>query len=262
MHPTCTKILLVGCGAMGNALRQGWQPHKDIEVLVIDPQSAAGIDMFGTVQELPEDYQPDVVLFAIKPQIATDVVPYYALFNQSDTLFISIMAGVSVAKIKQLLGGEAAIIRTMPNLPAVVGEGVTGIYSEATLQPTVKQKVTDLFSGIGATVWVEAEDHLNSVTAISGSGPAYFFRLVEAMATAGEQLGLSKDIADQLARQTLVGAGALLSRSQESVEQLRIKVTSPGGTTAAALSIFEADNALDDLILKAATAAFHRAKEL
>lgn len=258
---TAEKILLVGCGAMGGALRQGWQ-HKDLDVTVISPHSAAEHNAFSSPKELPQDFQPDVVVFAIKPQIAVSVLPYYKRFSTAKTFFVSIMAGISVEKMQQLLGNEAMIIRAMPNLPVLVREGATGIYSSVILDAKTKQSITGVFSGVGCVVWVESENLLNNVTAISGSGPAYFFRLVEAMAKAGERLGLPKNIASQLAEQTLVGAGALLAASQESATHLRTRVTSPGGTTAAALEALDADDALGNLAYQAVSSAVRRAEEL
>lgn len=257
------KVLLVGCGAMGGALRQGWQQQSDIEITVIDPHLVCeGCAVFRALHALPQDYQPDIILFAIKPQIAAQILADYTRFCRPDILFISIMAGVSVATMKRYLGQNSILIRTMPNLPALVGKGITGLYCSDPLDMLKRQQVTNLFASVGAAVWVEAEDQLDIVTAISGSGPAYFFRLVEALIKSGEGLGLSKEVSEQLAQQTLVGAGAMLEKMKESAGSLRAKVTSPGGTTSAALGVFDQEDALDHLAAKAIMAAVKRSKEL
>lgn len=257
------QVLLVGCGAMGGALRKGWQQQTGIDVTVIDPHFALeDFAAFDSLQAVPQDYRPDIVLFAIKPQIAVQALADYARFYRSDVVFVSIMAGISIAAMKQQLGQNAIVIRTMPNLPVLVGKGMTGLCCLDSLDVIKKQQITNLFSSVGTTVWVEDEDHLNIVTAISGSGPAYFFRLVEAMAESGQALGLPKEISEQLAQQTLIGAGSMIEEMKESAGNLRAKVTSPGGTTAAALDVFDQDGGIDNLVLKAATAAFQRAREL
>lgn len=257
------QVLLVGCGAMGGALRKGWQQQSEAEVTVIDPHLALEDSaVFGTLRALPQSYKPDIILFAVKPQIAAQALADYSRFYRPDVMFVSVMAGVSIATMKQYLGQNSIIIRTMPNLPALVGKGMTGLCCSDSLDTLRKQQITGLFSSIGAAIWVDTEDHLNVVTAISGSGPAYFFRLVEAIAKSGEALGLPKEVSEQLAQQTLVGAGAMIEKMGESAGNLRDKVTSPGGTTAAALGIFDQESAIDNLALKAVTAAFERAKEL
>lgn len=266
------RVLLVGCGAMGGALWKGWLQQSTVETIVIDPHVAANnIDphmtvgdstVLATLYDLPPAYQPDIVLFAVKPQIAASTLADYARFCRPNVLFVSVMAGVSVATIKEYIGQGAVIVRAMPNLPALVGQGMTGLYSPDSLDALENQQVTTLFTSVGRVAWVEDENQLNLVTAISGSGPAYFFRLAESMMKAGHSLGLSKEMAEQLAQQTLVGAGALVVMGEASAETLRARVTSPGGTTAAALAIFDADNGLDELVLQAVKAALQRAQEL
>lgn len=257
------QVLLVGCGAMGGALRKSWQQQSEVDVTVIDPHFASeGSVVFETLHALPQDYQPDIVLFAIKPQIVPQTLADYTRFCRPGVLFISVMAGVSITTMKKYLGQNSLLVRAMPNLPVFVGKGMTGLYCPDTLETQKRQQVTMLFANVGKVVWVDDENQLNSVTAISGSGPAYFFRLAEAIIKSGEALGLSKEVSEQLAHQTLVGTGAILEEMNETAGSLRAKVTSPGGTTAAALNVFDEDNVLDNLALKAVTAAFQRAREL
>lgn len=249
---------------MGMALRQGLMQQQDMNLVVVDPHVISDETTVASFEQLPSDYRPDIILFAIKPQLAAEILPQYTIFNRPGVVFISIMAGVSTARMRQYLNlkDEAFLIRAMPNLALVVEQGMTGIYASSVLTKEIQQKINHLFSAIGRVIWVTDEDQLNIITAISGSGLAYFFHLAEMMTRSAQSLGLPRVVADQLARQTLIGAGAMLTTMPESVDQLRLKVTSPGGTTAAALSVFDQKNALDSLVLQAVTAAYERAKEL
>lgn len=256
------NILLVGCGAMGSALRQGWMNQEGHQLIVVDPYLVPGIDVYKEKSDLPQNFKPDVIIFAIKPQVAAEILPNYAMFVTSNVLFVSIMAGVSVASLKHYLGEEAMIIRSMPNLPATVGKGMAGAFSPVALSQPQLQLIEALFLAVGKIIWVNSEEHLNIVTAISGSGPAYFFRFVELLAQAAIKLGVSAEYAYELSHQTLIGAGALLEKSSKTAAELRGNVTSPGGTTAAALAVFDGENALGEVTEKAVLAAFTRAMEL
>ena len=258
------KILQVGCGAMGTALRQGLMHQKSNHIVVVDPHVTPSKTAVTSFNQLPADYQPDIILFAIKPQLAAEVLPQYSLFNRPGVTFISIMTGISTASMKQYLKleNDAFVVRAMPNLALVIEQGMTGIYASPSLPQDIQGKIEQLFCAVGQVVWVADEDQLNIVTAISGSGPAYFFYLAEMLAKSAQTLGLPENVAVQLARQTLVGAGTMLNAMPESAAQLRANVTSPGGTTAAATSVFDQENALENLLLKAVMAAYNRAKEL
>lgn len=258
------KILQVGCGAMGKALHQGLMQQQDNHLMVVDPHVTPSKTAVASVDQLPADYQPDIILFAIKPQLAAEVLPQYSIFNHPGVTFISIMTGISTVRMKQYLKLEddAFVVRAMPNLALVIGQGMTGIYAPPTLPYDIQHTMNGLFSAVGQVIWVADEDQLNIVTAISGSGPAYFFYLAEMLAKSAKELGLSDEAANQLARQTLIGAGTMLGAMSESTAQLRANVTSPGGTTAAATSVFDDENVLDNLLLKAVKAAYNRAKEL
>lgn len=255
------KILLVGCGAMGSALKQAWQ-LKNKDVMVVDPHLTPAKNVVSCVEYLPLNYQPDIILFAIKPQHAAKFLPLYAFFKSKKSVFVSIMAGISIFQMQEYLGIDSTLVRSMPNLPCLTGQGMTGLFTPFTLEVEIQSQINELFSSVGITAWVEAEDHLNIVTALSGSGPAYFFHLTEMMSKAGQALGLSQVIADQLARQTLVGAGSMLEVLPDSALQLQQRVTSPGGTTAAAIEIFDHKRALESLVLAAMKAAYQRGKEL
>lgn len=256
------NILLVGCGAMGNALRQGWIKQVKCQIKVVDPFLKDDPDIYKEQADLPKDFKPDVIVFAIKPQVAVDIIPQYSSFVANNSLFVSIMAGISTNSISKILGGKAIIVRAMPNLPATVGKGITGVFSSNALDEEKCHKIDTLFSAIGKLIWVNSETQLNLVTALSGSGPAYFFRFVELLAKAAEELGLAPEQAIELSQQTLIGAGALLDSSSKSATELKINVTSPGGTTAAALAVFDQANALEKIMEHAVQAAFTRAKEL
>lgn len=254
------KVLLIGCGAMGSALDKGWREKGTYAVTIIDPHVPGA---FARLDLLNPSYHPDVILFAVKPQVIHDVIPEYGAFAKAENppLFLSIMAGVPIETIEHLLGCPAKIIRAMPNLPAVVGQGVTGLVATCPLDPHHLTMGEELFAAVGHVVWLESEEKINAVTAISGSGPAYFFQLAESLTKAGVSLGLTEVVAKLLAQQTLIGAGELLKNSKESAAEWKAKVTSPGGTTASALAVFES-NGLTDLVEKATMAAFNRSIEL
>jgi len=265
-----TKILLVGCGKMGGALLGGWldQGIQGANVHVIEPfQDQAGlfieqgVSFHNSLDELASDFAPDFVLFAIKPQMADEVVPAYARFTGSAT-FISIAAGKTIAYFEQNLGNEAAIIRAMPNTPAAVRRGITVACDNGNVSEAAKSTCLELLTAVGVANWVDKEDLIDAVTAVSGSGPAYVFLLAETMAQAGIEAGLSPEIATQLAVHTVAGSGELLVQSESNAETLRKNVSSPGGTTEAALSILMGENGVQELMSKAVAKAVERSKEL
>jgi pyrroline-5-carboxylate reductase len=251
-------VLLIGCGAMGGALLRGWNKTGYYSVTVIDPLAEKAL---RSLNEIDPSYQPNIIVFAVKPQVMAEVVPAYRCFLPLNPLFVSIAAGTSIQTIQQLLTGTPRIIRAMPNLPATVGEGMTGLVSSTILPDQQRQLMENLFCSVGKTIWIQEESLMDVVTAVSGSGPAYFFYLVECLTKSGMELGLSEEEATQLARQTLIGAAEILKQSTESAEEWRRKVTSPGGTTAAALQAFE-DQEFLKIVWTAAKAAVVRAKEL
>lgn len=253
------NVLLVGCGAMGSALNQGWSTRSYLDVTIIDPFLSMA---HHAVEDLHPDYRPDVIVFAVKPQMIHLTLPQYKIFTDHNPLFVSIAAGITIETIATYMGPQAKIIRAMPNLPATVGQGMTALVSSHPLGLPQKDMLTDLFAAVGQVAWLADEGAIDVVTALSGSGPAYFFRLTECLSEAGIQAGLSPEMAALLAAQTLIGSGMILQKSTFSPKELREKVTSPGGTTDAALCVFNHQNALENLVNAAVQAAITRAREL
>ncbi len=262
------SVGLVGAGAMGGALLRGWIRDGVINAkasAVFDPAPAPEIASLireaGLATNPPrEPSDLDALVVAVKPQIANEALPAVAPLG-ADAVVISVMAGRSAASVRQALGGASKIVRAMPNLPAAIGAGVSGLYAEAALGSQERRVAERLMRAVGETVWVESEAALDLVTAVSGSGPAYYFLLTEALAEAGAALGLTRDAAEGLARATAAGAGALLAKDPRSAAELRGAVTSPGGTTAAALKVFD-DGGLRVLVREAVAAAAKRAGDL
>lgn len=254
------KLLLVGCGVMGGALKEGWERAKaPFEVTVIELSNP---DYLTDIDSLPADFIPDMIIFAVKPQTLSEVLPPYHRFAGKGCLFLSIAAGVSLDTYHKHLGEDEFIIRAMPNLPVTVGQGMAVLVTRSPLSDRHRALAQDIFEASGKVIWVDKESLMDVVTAVSGSGPAYFFRMVECLAAAGVANGLSSDVAMYLARQTAIGAGAMLQHSLESPLDLRCRVTSPGGTTAAALGAFDQGHALAKLTITAVRAAIHRGQEL
>jgi pyrroline-5-carboxylate reductase len=260
-----TKILLVGCGKMGSAMLAGWLERgvAITDVVVVEPSSPdlGAVRVVASDAAIPQDFAPDVVIFAVKPQVMAEVVPPYARFGES--VFLSIAAGRTIAFFRNHLGAGTAIVRAMPNTPAAVRRGITVCCAEGHVPDAARTLCQSLLEAVGEVGWVEDESLMDVVTAVSGSGPAYIFLLAEAMEAAGLAQGLPPALAERLARATVAGAGELLRLSPESAAQLRKNVTSPGGTTAAALSVLMAEShGLTSLMTEAVAAATRRGREL
>ena len=262
-------LLLVGCGQMGSAMLRGWLA-RDVArgYLVVEPAGAhpslagmSGISWHDSVDEFGSDLRPDAVVFAVKPQVIHAALPPYRRWSGPGAVFLSIAAGTTIAGIARHLG-EAAIVRAMPNTPAAIGRAITVACPNRHVSPAHRQLCDVLLAAIGESAWVEDEALMDPVTAVSGSGPAYVFLLIEALAAAGEREGLPADLALRLARETIAGAGELARTSSESPARLRENVTSPGGTTRAALDILMADDGLPALFRRAVAAATARSREL
>lgn len=264
-------LTLVGAGKMGGALLEGWlakglapslvdvrdpAPSADIEKL-----TSKGLSLNAPVAEIATK-RPALVLLAVKPQAMSAVLPELAPLVSPDTVFLSIAAGMGLHRLQELLGAEVHAIRSMPNTPAAIGRGITVACANARVTPDQKMLANDLLAAVGEVGWVESEALIDAVTAVSGSGPAYVFYMVECLAAAGEALGLDPDLAMKLARETVSGSGEMLHRMQEPASELRINVTSPGGTTAAALDVLMGEGGLSPLMRKTALAARDRAREL
>ena len=264
-------LLLVGAGKMGAAilsglLARGLDPRN---VLVQDPEPAPavadmladqGIDLLPFIDELSQ--QPAVILLAVKPQIMDQVFPPLARLAGPETLVLSIAAGCRLALFEAHLPKGAAVVRAMPNTPAAIGRGITVAVANANVTPVQRKLADDMLSAVGEVVWVEDEGLLDPVTAVSGSGPAYVFLLAECLAEAGRAAGLDAALAERLARATIAGSAALLEQSELPASVLRQNVTSPGGTTAAALEILGGPEGLQKLLTAAVEAATRRGRDL
>jgi pyrroline-5-carboxylate reductase len=213
------------------------------------------------VTAAPAGLKAGVLFLAVKPQVMEAVLPAVKSVVGPQTVVVSVAAGKTLAFLEKHLG-EAAMVRAMPNTPAMVGRGVTGAYANARVSAEQRDGVNALLRVSGPVEWVPSESDIDSVTALSGSGPAYVFYLVECMAEAGRKLGLQADLAMRLARETVAGAGELLHQSPDDAARLRQNVTSPGGTTAAALSVLMAEDGMQPLFDEALAAARKRAEEL
>lgn len=258
-------LVLLGCGKMGSALLQGWLARglAPEAVHVIDPAPSDWVRAQGVQVNAALPGDPAVVLVAVKPQMMGAALPRLQGFCSGNTLFVSVAAGTRIAAYEAALGTAAPIVRTMPNTPAAVGRGITAICGNARATAAHLATAESLMSAVGQVVRLDGEHQMDAVTAVSGSGPAYVFHLIEALAAAGAAQGLSSDLAMQLARATVCGAGELAYRASESAEQLRINVTSPGGTTAAALQVLmDPESGFPPLLARAVEAAADRGREL
>ena len=255
-------LVLLGCGKMGSAMLEGWlaQGVKAGSVWVNDPYPSAWLQGAGVHlnADLPGD--PAIVLIAVKPQMMAEALPSLIALGNGGTLFVSVAAGTTIAHYEKVLGADTPIIRAMPNTPAAVSRGITAMCGNARATPAHLDLAEALLRAVGQVVRLEGEHQIDAVTGLSGSGPAYVFHMIEAMAQAGVGVGLSPDLAMQLARATVCGAGELAHQSQESAEQLRVNVTSPAGTTAAGLAVLMAE--LPDLMARTVKAATERGREL
>jgi pyrroline-5-carboxylate reductase len=263
------SLILVGCGKMGTAMLRGWLAGSAASrFLVVEPtgmppgfESVENIAWHVAAETLPSELEPDAVVFAVKPQIFDEVVPSYWRWASPQTVFVSIVAGKTLAGLARHLG-RAALVRTMPNTPAAIGRGITVACANPFVTWEQRQLCERLLGAIGESAWVEDEALIDAVTAVSGSGPAYIFLMIEALARAGEAEGLPADLALQLARSTVAGSGELARVSEASPARLRENVTSPGGTTRAALDVLMAPDGLEPLIKRAVAAAAARSREL
>jgi len=265
------SLILVGCGKMGGALLEGWLERgvAPADIVVVEPHSQAavpaarhGVTVVAAADALPGNGRPDVVVFAVKPQMTDDVVPGYARFADRGAVFLSIAAGKTIGYFQRHLGADAAIIRAMPNTPAAVRRGMTVACASRSVAEAQRQVCDDLLGAVGEVAWIDDEAHLDAVTALSGGGPAYVFLLVEGLAQAGIEAGLPADLAARLARVTVAGSGELLARSSEPPAVLRRNVTSPGGTTAEALKVLMGADGWQPLLNRAILAAARRSRDL
>jgi pyrroline-5-carboxylate reductase len=266
-----SSVILVGGGKMGGALLNGWikcgtSPNA-ISLIEPDPKAGAGLcQRFGVrVHTQFAEYVgggAQAIVFAVKPQVMDSVVRQYRQFVGPTTVFLSIAAGKTLGYFAEMLGTEAAVVRAMPNTPAAIGKGITVACGNAVLAHDQRTICDALLGAVGEVIWIDDEVHLDAVTAVSGSGPAYVFLLIECLTRSGTRAGLPPELANRLAHATVCGAGALAGSSGEPAEVLRKNVTSPGGTTACALDVLMGDDGIAPIFDRAVAAAAARSREL
>lgn len=262
------NVVLAGCGKMGSALLRGWIAagiRADYTVLEPSklPAEFIGRDFIHHLNSASHDIvNANIIIIAVKPQIMNDAVTSLKPYIKSDTLVISIAAGTSLSKLEQLLTQKQPIIRTMPNTPAAIGKGITVMAANKNVSHEQRLLAEELIGTTGHIEWTGDESLLNAVTALSGSGPAYVFLLIELLTKAGIEIGLPADLAEKLARQTVIGSAALAAHEHDtSAATLRQNVTSPGGTTQAALDILM-NRELEKIFIRALEAAKKRGEQL
>ncbi|NNE24138.1 MAG: pyrroline-5-carboxylate reductase [Rhizobiales bacterium] len=264
------KLVLLGAGKMGGAMLQGWLEGglPASQIIILDP--APPPETMALISSHRISHNPDiagidrvaVVLAAVKPQIMNDVLVTVSDLKHHKPLILSIAAGKTIASFESHFGADAAVIRSIPNTPAAIGRGITAIAANANVSESQMALAENLLSSIGEVVVVDNEGLIDAATAVSGSGPAYVFYLAECLAAAGEEVGLPADVAVKLARATVAGAGELMRQSGIEAATLRENVTSPKGTTYAALQVLMAEDGLRPLIERAVAAAEIRSREL
>jgi pyrroline-5-carboxylate reductase len=267
-----TRVVLAGCGNMGYAMLTGWLKSGKLaasETLVVEPNPALrdraarlGVTIAAGADEISPDTVPEVVVLAVKPQVIREVTASYKRLAGTGATFLSIAAGTPVATFEEILGKATPIIRCMPNTPAAIGKGMMVVYATDRVSAATKAFVNGLLAASGEVATISDEGLMDAVTAVSGSGPAYVFHFIECLTAAAEQAGLPRDTASLLAMQTVYGAASLAAESREDPAVLRKQVTSPNGTTAAALDVLMGEDRLKRLIGDAVEAARQRSVEL
>jgi pyrroline-5-carboxylate reductase len=261
-------LVLVGAGKMGSAMLDGWlarglDPKK---IIVIEPEPVKAVKALARrgLKLNPKDKVgvASAIVIAVKPQSAPEALPPLARYIDKATLVLSIMAGRTIGFLEKSLPGGTAIVRAMPNTPAAIGRGISVAVANTKISKRQRKQASDLLAAIGKVEWVPDEALMDAVTALSGSGPAYIFLLAECMARAGVTAGLPPELATRLARETVAGSAELLHRSDLDAATLRQNVTSPGGTTAAALEVLMGPGGFDQLLTQAIAAATQRSRDL
>ncbi|MCB1969290.1 MAG: pyrroline-5-carboxylate reductase [Geminicoccaceae bacterium] len=271
MQRIAGPLLLAGGGKMGSALMTGWLRGglAGGDAFVIEPNDAArdaiaalGVETVAASADTLPAMTARTIVVAVKPQVMGDVLPALTAFAGPGTQVVSIAAGKPISSFEAIFGSDTAIVRVMPNTPAAIGRGMSVLCANRMASDRQRREAEALMRAVGETAWVEDEEQMHAVTALSGSGPAYVFHLVEAMAQAGEKAGLPVELARLLALRTVEGAGALAGSSSDSPSALRVNVTSPGGTTQAALEVLMAEDGLAPLMERTVAAAATRSREL
>jgi len=267
---TIPPILLIGAGHMGRALLEGWLNADLGPVVAVDPMPSPALRALAKTRALTIcreieavfDQPARAAVVAVKPQILKTLAPLLRPIADKGVPMVSIAAGFNMGAMTRAWGARASIVRAMPNTPGAIGQGITALYAPTRTPPAARKLAETLLGALGQTIWVKREAQVDAATAVSGSGPAYVFLLVEALTAAGVAQGIPARDAARFARQTVVGAGALLAASKSDASELRRNVTSPGGTTEAALSILMDKDGLARLMARAVAAATARAREL
>jgi len=264
-----TRVLLIGFGNMGQALVRGWlaRGRDAATIRVVDTASAArtaaaALGIAASERVDASGRAPDVVVVAVKPNQLAPALAELAPLARGSAVFLSIAAGKTFAQLESGLSAGAAVVRAMPNTPAAIGQGITALVANSAVTAAQRALCDELLAAVGATAWLDDESDMDAVTAVSGSGPAYVFLLIECLERAGVEAGLAPELARRLALATVAGAGAYAAASAEPAAELRRRVTSPGGTTQAALEVLGAERGLADLISRAVRAAAKRSREL
>jgi pyrroline-5-carboxylate reductase len=258
-------LVLLGCGKMGSAMLEGWLKRGLAagSVWVLDPHPSDWVRAQGVHLNAPLPASPAIVLIAVKPQMMGAALPQLVALGGGATLFLSVAAGTTIASYESVLGPATPIVRAMPNTPAAIGRGITAICGNDHATEAHLALTEELLSAVGQVVRLQGEQQMDAVTAVSGSGPAYVFHLIETLAAAGTAEGLPADLAMRLAKATVAGAGALAEQADEDPARLRVNVTSPGGTTAAALKVLmDERRGFPALMREAVHAAAERGREL
>ncbi|MGL4488837.1 MAG: pyrroline-5-carboxylate reductase [Rhizobiaceae bacterium] len=265
-------VVLAGCGNMGFAMLEGWLSGGVLEannVYVVEPNddlrgraAGLGVHALPDAAALSSDLAVDLVVLAVKPQVMGAVLPAYAVMAAQGAAFLSVAAGVGMRAYEAALGAKTQIVRCMPNTPSAIGKGMMVYFNNAAVNEATEGFVKQLLNCSGLVAKIDSEHLMDAVTAVSGSGPAYVFHFIECLSQAGVNAGLPAEIAGQLAMQTVMGAGALAAASTESPGKLRENVTSPNGTTQAALNVLMGGGALQNLVSEAVEAARKRGVEL
>ena len=266
------RVVMVGCGNMGYAMLAGWLKAGRLtpsDVFVVEPNDALrsraathGVSTGAVATDIPAGASTEIVMLAVKPQVIRDVTAKYTSFAEAGSTFLSVAAGTGVATFTEILGEETPIIRCMPNTPAAIGKGMMVVYANAFVARPTLAFVNTLLEASGAVTEIDDEALMDAVTAVSGSGPAYVFHFIECLTSAAEAAGLPPETAKLLAMQTVYGAAALAFESDEEPGTLRQQVTSPNGTTAAALDVLMGGDRLKNLVIEAVEAARRRSVEL
>ena len=266
------KAILVGCGNMGYAMLAGWLKSGRLaaaEVFVVEPSSelraragSLGVAAGAEAGDIPADSAPRLIVLAVKPQVIRDVTAAYRRFADGGTVFLSVAAGTPIATFEDILGDATPFVRCMPNTPAAIGKGMMVVFANPRVPAGELAFITDLLATSGAVATISEEGLMDAVTAVSGSGPAYVFHFIECLTQAAETAGLPAETAKLLAMQTVFGAASLAAESGEAPATLRKQVTSPNGTTAAALAVLMEGGRLRNLVAEAVEAARRRSIEL